>query len=166
MKNLLSVLLLLAAFNLSTAQEVPQDGKKIIKIKTTFDGEYEAEVDKYGLPEATKPNFIKIVTKKLKKYGFNNVTFTEIGTVKRPERFFHKVGDTNEQAGLKIMGNASTLTEYRRGIDKALTPNKNYETNFQMNFIDNITGHTYKLRVSGLRGVRYIIKETSNKGVN
>jgi hypothetical protein len=159
--GMLVVFIIFLGIVTSWAQEVPQDGKKTIKVDTKFTGEYDREIAEYSLPKATQLNFMKIVRKKLKKYGFNDVRFTEVGTVEAPEGILQKISPgTNRTDGIDMMINASSSGMYEAGLKKALTPNKNTISKFQMNFTDNNTGLKYKLRVSGFRGIKYIIKET------
>ena len=162
-KIITTTFILLTTFN-SIAQEVPTNGKKTIKVKESHVGEYLQTIRK-TLPKATLENFKKIVTKKLKKYGFTDITITEVGEVSVPEGWTTKLGKlagNNKSIGKAQLKVAKTYDEIVAAVDKMYEADDNdgVDTKFQVNFTDNITGKSFKLRVSGLRTPKYIIKES------
>ena len=150
------------------AQEVPTTGKKIIKVKESHVGEYLQTISQ-TLPKETVENFRKIVTKKLKKYGFNDITITEVGDVSVPEGWATKLGKlagNNKSQGEALLTLATTRAEIVAAVNKMYEPDDldGVDKKFQVNFIDNLTGKVFKLRVSLFRVPKYIIKESDLVG--
>lgn len=162
-KIFISVLIVFTTM-ISFAQVVPTNGKRIIKVKESHIGEYLQTV-KETLPIATVENFKKIVTKKLKKYGFTDITITVVGEVSVPEGWATKLGKLaggNKSVGKAQLKVAKTYDQIVAAVDKMYEPEDTdgVDKKFQVNFIDNTTGKTFKLRVSGFRSPKYIIKES------
>jgi hypothetical protein len=163
MRKIITTLTLLIAFNIN-AQEVPTSGKKIITVKESHIGEYLQTLIK-TLPQATVENFKTIVTKKLKKYGFTDITITGVGEVSVPEGWATKLGKlagNNRSIGEAQLRIAKTTAEITAAVNKMYQTDDNdgVDKKFQVNFINNKTGKPFKLRVSGFRTPKYIIKES------
>ena len=170
MKKLLLVLALALVATTSSAQVVPTNGKRVIKVKESHGGEYMQAIRKYGMPKETKESFKTMVTKKLKRYGFNNITITEVGMVDAPSGLAAKLASytSNERIGQSMLSSSTNLSQARVAVTKMGQSNDvdGTTTMFQVNFIDNNTGQLLKLRVSGFRAPRYIIKESDQKGLS
>ncbi|WCC46204.1 MULTISPECIES: hypothetical protein [Tenacibaculum] len=145
------------------AQVVPKNGKKIIPVKEKHLGEYLQKIKK-SLSKETENNFKKIATKKLIKYGFTDITITEVGEVAVPEGWATKMGSlvSNKSLGQSQLETAKTYNEIVNAVNKMYEPEDEdgVDWKFQINFIDNISGNLFKLRVSNFRSPKYIIKES------
>ncbi|MBB1195014.1 hypothetical protein DNC80_15215 [Flavobacterium sp. SOK18b] len=118
-KTLITILALVIKLNLN-AQMAPSTGEKVLEVKETYEGEFLKTVSENSLSSVVTKAITERVPKKLEKYGFTNITLTEVGQV-------------NEEGNWK----------------------------FQVNFIDNISKHSYKVRINMMYSPQYIIKESN-----
>ena len=145
MKKLIYILIF--SFGLTTvAQVAPTTGKKVLEVTNKFDNEYSLEVFKsmYAAPYEYHMNKLP---KKLAKYGFTNVTITDLGSV---QPVANKKGDV----GLAIakLQNGATISG---AISTAV--NEVNMSEFQVNFTSD--QGTFKVRLSSTATrLKYIIK--------
>jgi hypothetical protein len=159
----------LLAFSLSitlSAQVAPRTGEKVLEVKESYEGEFLQTVNQGNLSETVVKAIKERIPKKLDKYGFSNITILEVGQVPSPENWTNKLAKssgltTNRAKGENMLKLATTLTEITAAINKMYEPDAN-EGNwkFQVNFIDNITKETYKVRINMMYNPLYIIKES------
>ena len=132
-------------------------------MNTTIQHQYLQKI-KNSLSQETVNNFKEIATKKLIKYGFTDITITEVGQVPVPEGCATKMGSlvSNESLGKSQLEIAKTNNEIINAVNKMYEPEDEdgVDWKFQINFIDNISGNFFKLRVSNFRSPKYIIKES------
>jgi hypothetical protein len=163
MKKIIIIFTLLIAFNIN-AQKVPTSGKKTIPVKESRIGEY-LQILKKNIPQAIVENCKKTVTRKLKKYGFTDITITGVGQVLVPEEWptrLDKLAENNRALGEAQLSVANTTAEITAAVNKMYQADDNDEVdkNFQVNFVNNKTGKSFKLRVSFFKSPKYIIKES------
>ena len=146
MKNLLVVLVMAIGVGVF-GQTAPTGGKKVLKVKTKFVGEYSLDV--YNSFHSSPYEYhMKKLPKKLAKYGFTNVQITALGSVttgatKRPDV---GVAISYARAGYVDVAVSKATT--------SVTPRE-----FQVNF-DSDQG-SFKVRLSmTATGIKYIIKES------
>jgi hypothetical protein len=166
MKNLITITLVLLTLTVNS-QEVPQNGKRVIKVKQKFEGEYNQKVrgffhDKMEVTISDK------LPKKLAKYGFTNVKVNEIGVVTSTDAWYNKLADiaplSNKERGIILLNQANTVGGMARAVDVYVTPDTNTgPTRYQINFTSD--QGSFKLRINMFGGVKYLIKE-SNVQVN
>jgi hypothetical protein len=164
LKTVITTLALILTINL-TAQEVPTSGKKIIEVKESHQGEYLQTVTNEDFTEVVINAIKSRMPKKLSKYGFNDITITEIGKVPVPEGWASKLANltSNKSVGESMLKTATTYNEICAAVDKMYEPEDtdNVDWKFQVNFIDNTTKERYKLRINMLTyKPLYIIKKS------
>ena len=166
MKNLKltsTVIALILTFNL-IAQTAPK-GKKSLKVKENYEGEYMQKVTQGELSKVVIDALTNRVPKKLKKYGFEDITIIEIGQVKTPTSFATKMSNAaggNRAAGKAQLEFAETQGEIERAVDKMNEKDTDIDWKFQVNFTDNKTGKEFKIRLSTMSyAPKYIIKEST-----
>ncbi|MCG8763509.1 hypothetical protein G1K46_12360 [Tenacibaculum finnmarkense] len=166
MKNLKltsTIVILFLTFNL-IAQVAPK-GKKTLEVKEKYEGEYTQKVTKGDLSNVVIKALEKRVPKKLKKYGFENITILKIGKVKTPVSLATKMSNTvggNRGAGEAQLELAKTSGEIKQAVDKMYAKNSDIDWKFQVNFTDNKTGKEFRVRLSTMSyKPKYIIKESA-----
>ncbi|MBO6881446.1 hypothetical protein [Winogradskyella sp.] len=160
--NVLLILLATITINLS-AQEAPTSGKKILDVKESHEGEYMQKVTKGDLSTNVVNALKKRLPKKLKKYGFEDITITEVGKVLTPVSTATKMSKSvggNKGAGDAQLQEAETSSEIKTAVDKKYKENVDNDWKFQVNFIDNTTKKEFKVRLSLSYNPQYIIKES------
>lgn len=164
MKNLIKITVLLFTLSISS-QEVPQDGRRTMKVKEKFVGEYNQEVRGF-FHDNMEVNFSNKIEKKLvKKYGFTNVKVVSIGAVTSPEAWYNKLADiaplSNKDMGVILLNQADNLGQVVRAADVYVTPDSPDSGNVK--YQANITSDqgTFKIRINMFGGMRYIIKESN-----
>lgn len=168
MKNLKltsTVIALILTFNL-IAQTAPK-GKKTLEVKENYEGEYMQEVTKGDLSKVVIDAMTNRVPKKLKKYGFEDITILKIGKVKTPISLATKMSNSvggNKGAGKAQLELAKTSGEIERAVDKMYTEETDIDWKFQVNFTDNKTGKEFRVRLSTMSyAPKYIIKESATE---
>lgn len=146
MKNILVALVMAIGVGVF-GQTAPTGGKKVLKVKTKFAGEYTLKVYNSFSPAPYKYHMKKL-PKKLLKYGFTNVQITALGSV-----------TTGETKG-PDMGLAFAYARLGYGYTAVMTATTSRTPNeFQVNF-DSDQG-SFKVRLSmSATGIEYIIKES------
>jgi len=84
LKRIIMLLLLSNYINL-TAQIAPTTGEKVLEIKESHQGEYLQTITQQGISDVVIKAINERIPKKLAKYGFTNITVTEVGKVPVPE---------------------------------------------------------------------------------
>lgn len=164
-RTVITSLLLTLAFNL-TAQVAPTTGEKVLEVKENFSGEFLQTVSKGSLSSVVVKAITERVPKKFAKYGFTDITITEVGQVPSPENWTDKLAKasgltTNRAKGEAMLTTANTYSEIKAAVNKMYQPDNN-EGNwkFQVNLVDNISKETYKVRINMSYNPLYIIKES------
>ncbi|GFD83819.1 hypothetical protein KUL118_66810 [Tenacibaculum sp. KUL118] len=160
-KVVMLVVVLLLSFNVN-AQKAPV-GKKTLEVKESYKGEYMQNVTSGDLSNAVLKAMKKRVPKKLKKYGFENITITEIGKVLKPVSITSKMGAIvggNKELGRAQLEVAKTKGQIESAVDKMYSKDVDNDWKFQVNLIDNKTNKIYKIRLSLGYNPKYIIKES------
>ncbi|MCA0931752.1 hypothetical protein LCM02_04760 [Lutimonas saemankumensis] len=155
---LLLICFLAVASNSITAQEAPV-GKKTLKVEEKFPGEYLQEVSKDGLSSNVIDAMKSRLPKKLEKFGFTDITITEVGQVPVPKSIATKMGNTAGNTGRAELEVAQTYGEIERAVDKMYQEPVDIDWKFQVNFIDNNSGNTFKVRLNLSYNPQYIISE-------
>jgi hypothetical protein len=162
-KTIITILVLALSFSL-TAQVAPTTGEKVLEVKESYSGEFLQTVSTVGLSDVVVKALNERVPSKLAKYGFTDITITEVGKVPSPENWTNKMAKasgltTNRAKGEAMLTTAKTYSEISAAINKMYEPDNN-EGNwkFQVNFIDNISKNTYKVRINMMYNPQYIIK--------
>ena len=165
LKGIITIFASVLTFTVS-AQVAPVTGEKALDVKESYSGEYLQTVSKGNLSEVVVKAITERVPKKLAKYGFSDITITEVGQVPSPENWTNKLAKvsgltTNRAKGEAMLTTAKTHSEITAAINKMYEPDNN-EGNwkFQVNFIDNISKNTYKIRINIMYNPLYIIKES------
>ncbi|MBL4745872.1 MAG: hypothetical protein JKY08_05850 [Flavobacteriaceae bacterium] len=170
MKNLKlksTLVALILTFNL-IAQTAPK-GKKTLDVKENYAGEYTQEVTTGGLATVVVNALKKRVPKKLKKYGFEDITILKVGKVKVPTSLATKMSKAvggNKAVGEAQLVLANTSSEIKRAVDKIYETETETDIDwkFQVNFIDNQTGKEFRIRLSSMSyAPKYIIRESTTE---
>jgi hypothetical protein len=132
----------------SSSQVAPLDGKKVLKVVSSYDGEYDQEVYRSHL-EAPYNYHMKRLPKKLGKYGFTNVVITSMGSVKG--NAIAKSSRAKMSDAYATIDGGGSLNQAKRALDN------NNTSKFQVNFSSD--QGEYKVRLGMTMGIRYIIKE-------
>ena len=166
MKNLITFALVLLTLTVNS-QEVPQNGRRTIKVKQRFEGEYNQKVRGF-FHDNMEANFSKKIEKKMKRYGFTNVKVVAIGAVTSTDAWYNKLADiaplSNKDRGVILLNQAESLGQMVRAVDVYVTPDSNTgPIRYQANFTSD--QGSFKLRINMFGGMKYLIKE-SNIQVN
>lgn len=165
-KWIIAIFVLVGTFKL-TAQIAPTTGEKILEVKENYAGEYLQKVNQDGLSDVVIKALNNRIPSKLAKYGFKDITITEVGKVPSPENWTNKLSkasglDKNRAQGEAMLKNAKTYDQISTAINKMYEPDNN-EGNwkFQVNFIDNTTKQLFKVKINMMTyAPQYIIKES------
>jgi hypothetical protein len=163
MQNLKTIIVaLFLTLNLN-AQVAPTTGKKILEVKETYEGEYLQIVKREKLSKVVLDAIKERVPEKLIKYGFTDISITEVGQVSAPEDWTSKMASitSNKSVGRAMLTTAKTYGEISAAINKMYEPENNEENwKFQANFKDNTSGKEFKIRINLMYSPQYIIKES------
>jgi len=164
----LKTLIILLGLSFNVIAQVAPIGKKTLKVKESYEGEYMQKMIDH--PSGALENHMrKSIPKKLKKYGFNDITIIELGMVRVPVSTATKMSKAvggNKGAGKAQLKLAKTHSEIERAVDKMYEKDVDNDWKFQVNFIDNNTKEEYRVRLSMMsKAPKYIIKR-SDKIVN
>jgi len=162
--TIITISLLVLTFNIS-AQIAPTTGKKTLEVKESFKGEYLQSVYKNGLSSVVIKGITERVPTKLVNYGFTDITITEVGKVSSPENWTDDLAKasgltTNRAKGEAMLTTANTYSEITAAVNKMYEPDNEGNWKFQVNFTDNISKSTYKIRINMMYNPQYIIKES------
>ncbi|MGG6229362.1 hypothetical protein [Tenacibaculum sp. SDUM215027] len=160
-KLIITGVTLLLTFSIK-AQEAPK-GKKSLEVKESFKGEYMQEVNQGDLSSVVLGAMKKRLPKKLRKYGFEDITITEVGKVFVPKSISTKLGELvggNKALGRAQLEVANTSGEINNAVNRMYTKDVDGDWKFQVNIIDNRTNSIYKIRLSLTYNPKYIIKES------
>ncbi len=164
-KTIIALIALTLSISLS-AQVAPTTGEKVLEVKESYSGEYLQIVNQGNLSDVVVKAITERIPKKIAKYGFSDITISEVGQVPSPENWTDKLAkssglNTNRAKGENMLKLASTTTEIIAAINKMYEPDGN-EGNwkFQVNFIDNVSKETYKVRINMMYNPIYIIKKS------
>ena len=162
MKNLITFALVLLTLTVNS-QQVPQNGRRTIKVKQRFQGEYNQKVRGF-FHDNVEAKFSKKIEKKLKKYGFTNVTVVAIGSVTSTDAWYNKLANiaplSNKDRGIILLNQANTVGGMVRAVDVYITPDSNTgPIRYQANFTSD--QGSFKLRINMLGGIKYLIKESN-----
>lgn len=153
MKKIAVIILALGLVTSTYSQVVPTQGRKTIKVKTKFIGEFDKEV-RSSFYEAPHNYHMNKLPKKLKKYGFTNVKITALGSVsynsKNPISRLD-VGIAQIRVGANVETVINTVTT------------KVDTSKFQVNF--TCDQGEFKVRLNMFVSPMYVIAE-DNKVVN
>ncbi len=165
MKKIKLIMLLIGVLSFGSIQaQVAPKGKKTLEVKEKYTGEYMQKVFKGDISNGVLSAMRKRIPKKLKKYGFNDVTITEVGKVLVPVSVTTKLGRIaggNKEVGKAQLKLAKTSGSVENAVDKMFTENVDGDWKFQVNLIDNETKIKYKIRLNLSYKPIYIIKESS-----
>lgn len=164
LKRIAMLLVLSNAINLS-AQIAPTTGEKVLEIKESHQGEYLQTVIQQGISDAVIRAITERIPKKLAKYGFTDITITEVGKVPVPEGWATKMGQitSNKSVGQSMLGQAKTYNEMVIAVNKMYQPEDNdgVDWKFQVNIMDNVTKEIFKIRINMMSyNPQYIIKQS------
>lgn len=164
LKTIFMLLVLTQSFNL-TAQIAPTTGEKTLEIKESHQGEYLQTVSQTGISDVVIKAITERVPKKLAKYGFTDITVTEVGKVPIPEGWATKMGQisSNKSVGQSMLGQAKTYNEMVVAVDKMYQPEDTdgVDWKFQVNITDNISKEVFKIRINMMSyNPQYIIKQS------
>lgn len=145
------------------AQEAPK-GKKTLEVKEKFEGEYNQEVNQKGLSDVVVNGLTTRVPKKLKKYGFDDITIVKVGKAIVPDGWAKKLGSnvSKEAVSDAYLDQAQSRGEIKRAIEMRYQEDE-ADWKFQINFIDNNTKKLFKVRLNLMYNPKYIIKESDLK---
>lgn len=164
MKKIRLVLLVLAVLLASNVRaQTPPKGKKNLKVKESYKGEYMQKVFEGDLSKVVLKAMRKRIPKKLRKYGFEDITITDIGKVLVPVSFTTKLGKIaggNKEVGRAQLELAKTSGEIKNAVNKMYQKDIDGDWKFQVNIIDNLTNEVYKIRLNLSYNPKYIIKES------
>ncbi len=163
MKKIITLLSVFLLANINYSQVAPTSGKKTLEVKETYKGEYMQKVTNGGLSSVVISAMKKRIPKKLKKYGFNDITITEVGKVNTPVSKATKMSNLaggNEGAGKAQLQVAKTSNQINAAVDRIYTEESDNDWKFQVNFIDNETKEEFKVRLNMSYNPKYIIKKT------
>ena len=164
LKRIIMLLLLSNYINL-TAQIAPTTGEKVLEIKESHQGEYLQTITQQGISDVVIKAINERIPKKLAKYGFTNITVTEVGKVPVPEGWATKMGQitSNKSVGQSMLGQAKTYNEMVIAVNKMYQPEDTdgVDWKFQVNIIDNATKEVFKIRINMMSyNPQYIIKQS------
>ena len=143
-----------------TQGQIAPSGKKTLSVEEKFPGEYSQEVSKNGLSSNVIEAMKSRLPKKLEKYGFTDITISEVGQVPVPESLATKMGNIAGNSGEAQLEVAQTTGEIQRAVDKMYEEPADIDWKFQVNFIDNVSGNMFKLRLNLSYNPQYIIRES------
>jgi hypothetical protein len=164
LKTVIAILGLILTFNL-TAQIAPTSGKKILEVIEDHEGEYLQTVTQNGFSDVVIKAMTDRLPKKLLKYGFTDISITEVGKVPVPEGWATKLGklSSNKSTGRAMMTTATTYNQMVAAANKMYEPEDNdgVDWKFQVNFTDNVSKKIFKVRINMMSyKPLYIIKES------
>jgi hypothetical protein len=164
LKKIVMLLVLSQSFSL-TAQIAPTTGEKVLEVKESHAGEYLQTVNRKDISDVVIKAITERVPKKLAKYGFTDITVTEVGKVPVPEGWATKMGQitSNKSVGQSMLGQAKTYNEMVIAVDKMYQPEDTdgVDWKFQVNIIDNVTKEVFKIRINMMSyNPQYIIKQS------
>jgi hypothetical protein len=164
LKRIAMLLVLSNAINLS-AQIAPTTGEKVLEIKESHQGEYLQTVTQQGISDVVIKAITERMPKKLAKYGFTDITITEVGKVPVPEGWATKMGQitSNKSVGQSMLGQAKTYNEMVIAVNKMYEPEDTdgVDWKFQVNITDNVSKEVFKIRINMMSyNPQYIIKQS------
>lgn len=92
-------MLTLFTSSLAYSQVAPTNGKKVLKVKESYKGEYLEQINQDELSQTLIDRMKKTVLKKAKKYGFTDIKILDVGQVYYPS------GNANEDLNFKFQAN-------------------------------------------------------------
>lgn len=161
--KLIVLLIVFMSMNAVNAQVAPK-GKKKLEVKEKYKGEYMQKVFKGDISSNVLNAMKNRIPKKLKKYGFNDITITEVGKVLVPTSISTKlsrIAGGNKEVGKAQLKLAKTTEGAVNAVDKMFTKDIDGDWKFQVNLINNETKENYKIRLNLSYKPLYIIKESS-----
>lgn len=153
MKKLTTILLVLGLAMSTYSQIAPTQGRKTIKVKTKFVGEFDKQVV-LSFSKTPYSYHMSRLPKKLKKFGFTNIKITALGSVSYDSKNPISRLDVGI-AQIRVGANVETV------INTVTT--KVDTSKFQVNFICD--QGEFKVRLNMFVSPMYIIAE-DNKVVN
>lgn len=165
MKSLKLILFFLTLTPLTSFSQIAPKGKKTLQVTEKYKGEYMQRVFQSKHLSNNVINVMKKrLPKKLQKYGFNDITITEVGQVLVPISTTTKMGNlvSNKSIGQAQLQQAKTVGQIERAVDKMYEEEIDGDWKFQVNILDNITNKVFKIRLSLTYKPKYIIKESDD----
>ena len=143
------IIMICGIFSNLQAQNVPTDGRKVIKVDQQFEGEYDLEVFRSIVSNAEEVAATRIKKQLEKKYGFTNVVIDIVGSV-QPE--------PNRKPDLSVALAQARVGANIETVIKTATQEIDM-SKFQCNFTSD--QGDFKLRLGMILNIRYIIKNAN-----